>query len=619
MEEGRFPPSFQISRQLDQEKINFLTRRVEELVQSNNDLRISSGQNEKDTHDIVIYFQREMEIKDDVIMKLNEELVKCQTQLKFEVEKVRKTFEEELTEIRTTSESTITSLSEKLETCESELKAVYAFKKAKDQHEGTIARLEKNLQQQREQLIDAMEEQERRFLEEKAALFKDLDEQKAAFREVALKEARSAMGEEAKKILADNNRMFEELKFHHNEAADMQAEKSQLVVNLTTAKRDINIFADKEVEYAKQAHMRTKEIKALRERVEQLEKQQSENLERFKVRTKELKTSVSKELQEATLDAAGLRRLIQIKNKELRQMKSLAATILGQRTETEQFFLEALQEVKEVIRKERHRNQQETRRALNKLKSGAGVLAATAGPTTNPELDLLMGRTAPTLNNNGGAMFPPLNVKGANLHLIEPRKPSDLPLADIQKLSIKDLSWEDKELVLRVLFAKMNGVAGGTSQATNQVHGNNNNSAKYRTQEPMPMPVFLSEGADMPTSAGAAQYQVNFEINRDDSNSPPRVRSASYNNSRGAKSNTNTKSSSDDYNFEDIGGGSLHSSHFGTSLGTNTVANSRSNASYGNNNRGGGGNQYRGGAGMAQIADGDEGSLVASSIGSMSR
>ena len=184
MEEGRFPPSFQISRQLDQEKINFLTRRVEELVQSNNDLRISSGQNEKDTHDIVIYFQREMEIKDDVIMKLNEELVKCQTQLKFEVEKVRKTFEEELTEIRTTSESTITSLSEKLETCESELKAVYAFKKAKDQHEGTIARLEKNLQQQREQLIDAMEEQERRFLEEKAALFKDLDEQKAAFREV---------------------------------------------------------------------------------------------------------------------------------------------------------------------------------------------------------------------------------------------------------------------------------------------------------------------------------------------------------------------------------------------------------------------------------------------------
>jgi hypothetical protein len=82
---------------------------------------------------------------------------------------------------------------------------------------------------QREQLIDAMEEQERRFLEEKSQIFKDLDEQKAAFREIALKEARSAMGDEARKILADNNRMFEELKFHHSEAADYQAEKVTVV------------------------------------------------------------------------------------------------------------------------------------------------------------------------------------------------------------------------------------------------------------------------------------------------------------------------------------------------------------------------------------------------------
>lgn len=82
-----FNTSFQISRQLDQEKINFLTKRIDELIQSNNVLRISSGQNEKDTHDIVLYFQRELEIKDDVILKLNEDLIKCQTQLKSDVEK----------------------------------------------------------------------------------------------------------------------------------------------------------------------------------------------------------------------------------------------------------------------------------------------------------------------------------------------------------------------------------------------------------------------------------------------------------------------------------------------------------------------------------------------------
>ena len=42
----------------------------------NNKLRISSGQTEKDTHDIVLYFQREMEIKDDVILKVWSSLIR---------------------------------------------------------------------------------------------------------------------------------------------------------------------------------------------------------------------------------------------------------------------------------------------------------------------------------------------------------------------------------------------------------------------------------------------------------------------------------------------------------------------------------------------------------------
>lgn len=221
----KIPASFLISRQLDQEKINFLTKRIEELLKSNNELRTGATQNEKDTHDIVLYFQREMEIKDDIILRLNEELVKCQTQLKFEVEKVRKAFEQELADLKANSEMQIATLTNKLTTAEADLKAVDVYRREKDQHEEIIRKLERNIQQQREQLIDAMEEQERRFLEEKAQLLKDLDEQKAAFREVALKEARSSMSEEVKKILADNNRMFEELKFHHMEAVHFQNEK----------------------------------------------------------------------------------------------------------------------------------------------------------------------------------------------------------------------------------------------------------------------------------------------------------------------------------------------------------------------------------------------------------
>ncbi len=73
---GKEPPSLMISRQLDREKIDALSTRVGTLLESNNTLRESSSKNEKDTHDIVLYFQREMEMKDEIIIRLNEELVK---------------------------------------------------------------------------------------------------------------------------------------------------------------------------------------------------------------------------------------------------------------------------------------------------------------------------------------------------------------------------------------------------------------------------------------------------------------------------------------------------------------------------------------------------------------
>jgi hypothetical protein len=45
------------------------------------------------------------------------------------------------------------------------------------------------------------------------------------------------MGAEAKKILADNQRMYEELKFLHTMTADIEAEKTALQMNLQSCKR----------------------------------------------------------------------------------------------------------------------------------------------------------------------------------------------------------------------------------------------------------------------------------------------------------------------------------------------------------------------------------------------
>lgn len=224
-DKGKLQASFQISRQLDQEKISFLSNRIGELLKSNNDLRTSASRNEKDTHDIVLYFQREMEMKDEIITKLNEELVKRETQLKFELEKMKKKFEGEINDLKSESENTISSLTTRLTDAEAELSAVDMFVNDKQAFMLQLQRLESEVKQQRQQMFDALDEQERKFLEEKSHLLKDLDEQRAMLQENALRDARNAMGAETKKIRAENNRMHEEVKFLLSTTTELQTDK----------------------------------------------------------------------------------------------------------------------------------------------------------------------------------------------------------------------------------------------------------------------------------------------------------------------------------------------------------------------------------------------------------
>ena len=180
------PKAYKISRQLDQERIDFLAKRIEELLGSNDELRTSSSRNEKDTHDIVLYFQREMEMKDDIIARLNEELVKRETQLKFEVEKMKKKFDEEKAVLVANTDYLVVELTAKLNKAEADLNSLVLYQQEKSQYEEKLKGAERALADQRQEMFDSLDEQERKFLEENATKMRELDEQKIAFRQVAL-------------------------------------------------------------------------------------------------------------------------------------------------------------------------------------------------------------------------------------------------------------------------------------------------------------------------------------------------------------------------------------------------------------------------------------------------
>ena len=396
----------------------------------------------------------------------------------------------DVNEIQAASDETITDLRSKLGEVERELSQVESFRREKDKHNAKIAELENAKKKVESEMIESIDKLERKNLEEKAQIFKDLDAQKILFREVAMREAKEGMGHEFHKIYKENERIHEEIKFHRSMADDLIAEKKQLENSLSNATRELEIVKENEQEYVKQGLVRAREIKALRERVEQLEKLQIVNVEKFKARSKELQTSVYKELEEATLDAAGLRRLIKIKNKELRTMKTLSATILSQRSEIEQFFLESLSEVKEYAKKQKRLDR------INNSQSRLGTGGVGFGKSIPKG-----PATAKSGRSTGGLPA----IKGVSPSILESRPGSQFANLDLDSsINIRDLSWDDKELVLRVLFAKMNGQQGMAESAINAMKKKPNTSNDNRA-------VFISEGADLPEDEFKGQYnEINY-------------------------------------------------------------------------------------------------------------
>ena len=102
----------------------------------------------------------------------------------------------------------------------------------------------------------------------------------------------------------------------------------------------------------------------------------------------------------------------QQKSKELKMLKSLSNVVIEQRSDIEQFFLEALEQIKEEIKKK-----------IAEEKSKFRV-PGSLGYTMNS-----MGKT---LNSQ------------------------DDTKSYADKVDLNDLDWEDRERVLRLLFSKIN-------------------------------------------------------------------------------------------------------------------------------------------------------------------
>ena len=439
------PAAIVVSRQLNQERISFLTERSEKLILSNNQLRTDALRQEKASTDMVLHFQREIAEKDGKIAHLQAQLDSIVSNHKIELDTLMDANAAEMARLKEALEASIKENADNSVAFEHELEHLAVFRKEKDVHDQKISALEEKLVSEKAAYVQELEATEHKFLVEKFGLIRAHEELIRQIKEGSLEEAHKILHGQQKTILAENERLFRDLKCHINSSAEMEKERNLLAKEMVDLQRSLELMREKEVCYVQLGQTKTLEVKKLRSRIEELEETLRDASQNYTQSYSKIKTTLTKDLEESSLDAAGLRTLLKFKNKELKRMRALSATILSQRNDVETFFLEALQEVRAKANEEKKElSVGEKRLMISHMRKG----------TMRAASSIRVRKIVSGESDNMEVIFPKLTgVKATNLKYWE--NLSEEPINSEE--SFAAITWEEKEMVLRALFSRMNG------------------------------------------------------------------------------------------------------------------------------------------------------------------
>jgi len=381
------------------------------LRSENESLKSEKDQREMDALQIISFLRRDAERKDELIESLKGTITQQREVFAQQREDEAEAQNQRFYALEQKCEQDRAELQRHLDETNRELRDLQEFKEQKAQLEENMAKLEQARIDMEEEHKETVATMERKFFEEKGRLQKEYKQMLAEMKKTSQEEAVERLDASTKKILFENRRMAEELRLQVQETDDLQKCKRILEEENNKLRREVQLNEQSVKEYAKQGFRQSKEIKELSSKVKSLERHVSSTTREFEREKGLLVETDRKKIAEAELDSAGLRQLVRLKTKELASVKKLAALILQKRNEVETFLLESIEHVKVEVGRRRAEEERSMRGA-----SKGGRLPSLGGPP----------------------------------------RPSNLPHTAEEHVDIRDLTWEDRERVLRLLFAKIN-------------------------------------------------------------------------------------------------------------------------------------------------------------------
>ncbi|XP_006170600.1 basal body-orientation factor 1 [Tupaia chinensis] len=402
------------------------------LAKSNEELKKQQFKMEKDTMSVLSYLKKQDQEKDNLIEKLKQQLTETKEKAQEEKEKLEQKYTVQINEL----EGHFHQKAKEIGMIQTELKTIKQFQKRKIQVEKELDDLKENLRNTERKHQETLRRLESRFFEEKHRLEKEAEKKIIMLADRAHHEAIAQLNVAGRNVFKENVYLQKALAYHLKEADTLQktSQKLQENHNFLLHQKEVNDLLVREK--IMQLTQQRSQIQSLQKKVLSLEAALSIMTKEFETEVLKLQQQAVTENQAGQVEIDKLQQLLQMKDREMNRVKKLAKNILDERTEVEGFFLDALHQVKQQILFSRKHYKQIAQTAFN-LK----MRAACAGRTEYPKIRTFDGREHSTNSVNQDLMEAEkwTNIKG--------------------NVDIGELTWEQKEKVLRLLFAKMNGYA----------------------------------------------------------------------------------------------------------------------------------------------------------------
>eukprot|EP01112_Ceratiomyxa_fruticulosa_P005397 TRINITY_DN1601_c0_g2_i1.p1 TRINITY_DN1601_c0_g2~~TRINITY_DN1601_c0_g2_i1.p1 ORF type:complete len:511 (+),score=142.15 TRINITY_DN1601_c0_g2_i1:101-1633(+) len=385
-------------------------QRVDRLVIENKGLEEVCNQIKEDSDIVINTLRNESHEKDEELERLK--IIVAQNHEESEKQKdfLVKQYESHISEL----ETTISRLELQIQGYKSELDTLSEFKANRETILADLDHYKKSLEEATVQNKEKVAKLERKYYEEKVRLQKEVNQKVAEIKKTSSEEAIKRLEEATKQVFVQNKKLEEELQVHIKGNDSLTKAKVIAEEEAKKLAREIELHEERLEEYAIINHKQSKEIAKLTEQISILENQHQQTKKTHEQEKETIQNRRNKEFEDQVLDAKALRKLLELKTKELKNVRRLAQNVVLQRNELEQFFHEALDFTRAQIYAEK--------------------------------------------NGMGSLKFPSLTSKAQ--------------YESGAKVDISELSWEDKERVLRLLFAKINSVIKAPPPSIDTIQAN---------------------------------------------------------------------------------------------------------------------------------------------------